>query len=353
MMKSYKCTNCGNTWESQEMPFECPKCHSAAITQLGGDNNMVSTLKKYWWIIAAAVVAAVILIVALPNGATRVKVKTDTETGRMEVTIKGKHASEYRVILEQNGYIEREDSTDNNNPVVFNDLYGDYTLKISYKGTGNVPKIRKFKTEYSFDRVSNDEPSNSEADTTDFIPGLDVIKGDVPKTDRPEITRVNINPKRIKKGETYTITVLLSPHGPGLDKVQFSLDGVKYQESNVFAGLAPGNYTIYAQNKDKKDMVSSTEIPLEEPFADKCPSVDEINSLLPLIYNGDEKARTKLFNKLGRDTKLLDEKTNGISVYSTVSSWINQSVAVDGPQHKVVSIDCDDGKINSVTIREN
>lgn len=351
-MKSYKCTNCGNTWESQEMPFECPKCHSAAITQLGGDNNMMSTLKKYWWIIAAAVVAAVILIVALPNGATRVKVKTDTETGRMEVTLKGKHASEYRVILEQNGYVEREDSTDNNNPVVFFDLYGEYTLKISYKGTGNVPRIRKFKTEYSFDRVSNDVPSNSEADTSGFVPGIDVINDEVPKTDRPEFKDLSITPKRIKKGETYTITVLLSPHGPGLDMVQFSLDGVKYQESNVFAGLTPGNYTIYAKNKKIENLISSTEIALEEPFAGKCPSVKEINDLLPKIYEGDNNARTKLMSKLGRDTKLIDAKTNGISVYSTVSNWINQSVEVDGVEHEVISIDCDDGKVNSVTIKK-
>lgn len=346
-MKSYKCTNCGNTWESQEMPFECPKCHSAAITQLGGDNNMMSTLKKYWWIIAAAVVAAVILIVALPNGATRVKVKTDTETGRMEVTLKGKHASEYRVILEQNGYVEREDSTDNNNPVVFFDLDGEYTLKISYKGTGNAPKIRKYKTEYSFDRISNDEPSNSEADTTNFIPGVDVIKGDVPKTDRPEIRLVKVNPNRIKKGETYTITVLLSPHGPGLDKVQFSLDGVKYQESNVFAGLNPGNYTIYARNKEFESLVSSTDRTLEEPFTGNCPSLDDINALLPKIASGDSKARTKFLNLLGRETKI-----KGSSPFPDVSNWLSDGIGVDGVKHKVVSIDCNDGKVNSITIKE-
>ena len=218
--------------------------------------------------------------------------------------------------------------------------------KVIYKGIGNVPKIRKFKTEYSFDRDSNEEPSSQE-DTVEIIPGIDVKKGDVPKTDRPEIIKVSSNPLRVKKGETYTITVVLSPHGPDIDECRFSLDGINWQESNVFAGLAPGGYKIFAQNKSKEDLVCITETTLQEGFADKCPSVEEVNALLPKIANDDYNARRKLLDMLGRDTKI-----KGSAGYPTVSQWVNQCVEVDGVIHKVVAIDCNNGKVNSITIQD-
>lgn len=349
-MKTYKCTNCEHTFESEEMPFECPKCHSAAITKLGGDKNPGSAFKKYWWIIVAAIVAAIILFVAMPNGATRVKVKANSETGRMEVTVKGKHASEYKVVLRQNGIPEHEDSTTFSNTVIFNDLLGDYKLEVTYMGSGNVPKIRKFKTDYSFDRISvavnnvEDNPVD-----TNIIEGVDVKPGTtIPKTDNPEIIRVNVSPKRVKKGDTYTITVQLSPHGCSVDNARFSLDGIKWQESNVFAGLAPGTYKVFAQNKDKEDLVRHTEITLQEGYSDSCPSVDEINVLLPKIANDDYNARRRLLDLLGRETKV-----NGAGgVFPTVSQWINQCIAVDDDvKHQVVAIDCAGGKVNSITIR--
>lgn len=345
-MNSYKCTNCEHVWESQEMPFECPKCHSASIIKMGGDKDLVTTLKKYWWIIVAALLAALVVIIALPKGATRVKVKTDTETGRMEVTLKGKHALEYAVILEQNGYIEQEDSTMAHNPVIFNDLLGDYTLKVIFKGQGNAPRIRKFKSEYTFDRQREDE-DETEEDVSTYIPGVDVKDSDIPKTDRPEIVKITPNPLRVKQGGTYKISIDLSPNGCNVKNAAFKIEGGDWQESNVFENLAPGSYKVYVKNIDMPDLVDESMIVLQEGYADKCPSVEEINALLPKVANEDMAAQKKFYDLLGRETKVI-----GDNFHPTVSTWVDQCLCVEGIRHKVVAIDCNNGKVNSITIKE-
>lgn len=349
MMKTYKCTNCEHTWESEEMPFECPKCHSATISQIGGNkNDLGATFKKYWWIIVAAVVAALVLILALPNGATRVKVKTDTETGRMEVTVKGKHASEYAVILEQNGYVERQGSTADNNPVIFDDLMGDYTLKLIYSGSGDIPKIHKFKTDYSFDRSNNNV---EESDYKDDETIVDIFDDNiiVAKTDKPEIIKVETHPDRVKQGGKYSVTIRLSKHGCQVSDAEFSMDGLKYQSSNVFDNLEPGEYKFYVRNKEagKQNLVDEKGITLQEGYSDNCPSVDDINSLLPKVAQRDREATAKLFKLVSRETKI-----EGAGVISDMLGLSRELVSDQSMTYKVVSIDCSGGKVNSVTVKK-
>ena len=143
-MKNYKCNSCGNEWEANDAPFECPKCRESynSISEIATRPTIWATLKKYWWVIAGAALLAIGVLLVLPSSTTQVSVDADQDMHRMEVTLHGKHAKEYMVILKQGGNIAQSGLTSENNPVIFNDLMGKYILEVMYVGQGETPKIR-------------------------------------------------------------------------------------------------------------------------------------------------------------------------------------------------------------------
>lgn len=336
-MKQYKCNNCEHQWESQDEPFECPKCHSASIVEVGGKASLAETLKKYWWIIACALAAALLVILIMPKNATRVKVDADSDIGRMVITLKGKHASEYLVMLKQNDNVDKQAYTKDGNPVIFNDLQGDYVLELMYTGQGNAPKVRKYTKEYTFSISTTEEVTEVLGDGT-------IV--DVPTTPKPEIVKLEPSPKRIAEGGTYTVTIKLSPYGCPEAEAEFSMDGQNWQDKPTFSNLASGDYKFYARSKSMPDLVSDAELYLQEAHSKECLSVEKANALLSGIAKSDENAINSFYKYASRNTtvKGVDELS---SVYGLVVA-IREDEQVN---YTITNIDCNNGKVNSITIK--
>ncbi len=336
-MKQYRCNNCDHQWESQDVPFECPKCHSASIVEVGGKPSFADTIKKYWWIIACAVAAALLVILIMPKNATRVKVNADTEIGRMVIKIKGKHASEYLVMLKQNDNIDKQAYSKDGNPVIFNDLRGDYVLELMYTGQGEAPKVRKYQKEYSFNMAATEEAIVNDDIDTDLT---------ISSTPRPEIVKLEPTPKRIAEGETYTVTIKLSPYGCSEAESEFSMDGENWQDKPSFSNLTSGDYKFYARNKKMPDLMSNAEVFLQEAHSKECLSVEKANALLPSIAKSDDKAIDTFYKYVSRNTEV-----KGVEEIRSAYGLIVAIREDEQVNYIITSIDCSNGKVNSITIK--
>lgn len=336
-MKKYKCNSCGNEWEAIEAPFECPKCRESynSISEVGMQITIWATLKKYWWVIAGAALLAIVVLLAIPSRATRVSVDANQEMKRMVVTLHGKHANEYMVILKQSGNIAQCGLTSESNPVIFNDLMGKYTLEVMYVGQGETPPIRSFKSEYEF-----------------FDSDIDGGGGTDSISKKPEIDQLDFTPKRIAQGKTYTVTVKLSFRSCPADLVEFSTDGTHWQTSPEFTKLEAGEYIFYARRKEKDlhDLCTQKEIVLQEaPTSKKCITPAELNVLIEKMGSGDyeasDKARVQFKKIVGNSTPVL-----GVANVQSVNDMETDIVGM-GITYTVVEVDCEEGVLNSITIK--
>lgn len=335
-MKKYKCNSCGNEWEAIEAPFECPKCRESynSISEVGTQITIWATLKKYWWVIAGAALLAIVALLAIPSRATRVSVDANQEMKRMVITLHGKHAKEYMVILKQSGNIAQSGLTSESNPVIFNDLMGKYTLEVMYVGQGETPPIRSFKSEYEFLNSNTGDGG-----------GTDSI------SKKPEIDQLDFNPKRIAQGKTYTVTVKLSSRSCPANLVEFSTDGTHWQTSPEFTKLEAGEYVFYARRKEKNlhDLCTQRELVLQEaPASKKCVTPAELNALIEQMGSGDndasDRARSKFKRIVGNSTPVL-----GVADVQSVNELVTDIVSMGNP-HTVVEVDCEEGVLNSITI---
>ena len=339
-MKQYRCTNCENSWEAMDDPFECPKCHSANIMEVNRKPSFIDSLKRYWWILACAAVVVFLFLLLMPKDATRVIVKSYDDIGRMEVTLKGKHSNEYLVVLKQNGSIEQQAFTEDSNPVIFMDLRGDYILELLYQGKGVMPRVRKYTKEYSFYSES-DNYRNEQV----IYDGIDSIE--VEKTVKPEIVKLIPSPSRIAIGGSYSVTIVLSPYGCPVAEAQFSMDGQNWQNSPKFSNLKPGGHKFMARNKKMNDLISEKSFVLEDAVQSKeCLSVEKANSLLPGIAKGDNRSKKEFIKYAPIMTPV-----KGDDVIVTLYRLLLILEEDEEVNYFITDIECSNGLVESITIK--
>lgn len=121
-------------------------------------------------------------------------------------------------------------------------------------------------------------------------------------------------------GSDNTLTVNVS----GLGSYEYSLDGVNYQESNVFTGLEEGDYTIYIRDKNGCGVVTTEAAILDYPkfFT---PNGDGINDIWKIkhLAKMDPKSVIHIFDRYNRLIVVFpgsygwDGTRNGTPMYST------------------------------------
>lgn len=106
-----------------------------------------------------------------------------------------------------------------------------------------------------------------------------------------------------------TITVLLS--GSSTGDYEYSLDGIHYQESNVFNGLQSGLYTVYINDRNGCGEVKETVFLLMYPkfFT---PNGDGYNDFWKIQFSENEPhLRVQIFDRYGKFIKELGSNTQG------------------------------------------
>ncbi|MVO10450.1 T9SS type B sorting domain-containing protein [Flavobacterium sp. TP390] len=106
-----------------------------------------------------------------------------------------------------------------------------------------------------------------------------------------------------------TITVLLS--GSSTGDYEYSLDGIHYQESNVFNGLQSGMYTVYINDKNGCGEVKETVYVFMYPkfFT---PNGDGYNDFWKIQFSENEPhLRVQIFDRYGKFIKELGSNTQG------------------------------------------
>lgn len=340
-MRKYRCTNCDYKWESRDVPFECPKCHSAGIVDEKSEGGIAAALKKYWWILASAIAIACLIVILLPKNSTRVSVKTNEEEGTMTVKLSGKHAEMYTVQLMQDGIVQDQFETkDGNVEHTFSQLVGEYYLELMYMGTEENVKIRKFKNRYFFiDRLENIDNSTIVDDNGDVT-----IAGRT--TDRPEISQIVPTPARIKDGEKYKIEVKLKAHGCTVEEAEFSLNNVDWQRSAQFNDLSSGSHKMYARNAKKNELTCQMDFYLDEAAPKARITEAKANELLGRIASSegaDAKARDEWNKNFPNATPVL----GGDGVETT--QGLRMAVA-DGETYRITNIEIKNGRVISVTV---
>lgn len=339
-MKQYRCANCENSWEAMDEPFECPQCHSADIMEVNRKPSFTESIKRYWWILASAVVVVFLFIILMPKDATCVIVKAYEDIGRMEVVLKGKHSNEYLVVLKQNGSIEQQAFTADSNQVIFMDLRGDYVLELVYQGKGVMPRVRKYKKEYSF----YSEGGNYGNEQVIYV-GKDSIE--VEKTVKPEIIKLIPSPSRIAIGGSYSVTIVLSPYGCSVAEAEFSMDGQNWQNSPKFSNLKPGGHKFMARNKKMNDLISEKSFVLEDAVQSKeCLSIEKANSLLPGIAKGDSRSKNEFIKYAPIMTPVKGD--DAIPTVYRLLLVLREDEAVD---YFITDIECSNGLVESITIK--
>lgn len=97
----------------------------------------------------------------------------------------------------------------------------------------------------------------------------------------------------------------------GLGDYEFSLDGVVYQDSNVFDGLNPGDYTVYVRDKNNCGIVTEEVYLLYYPkfFT---PNGDTYNPYWQIIFSEIEPdLQILIFDRFGKLLKELDPVSAG------------------------------------------
>lgn len=106
-----------------------------------------------------------------------------------------------------------------------------------------------------------------------------------------------------------TITVLLSGSSSG--DYEYSLDGIHYQESNIFNGLQSGLYTVYINDRNGCGEVKETVFLLMYPkfFT---PNGDGYNDFWKIQFSENEPhLRVQIFDRYGKFIKELGSNTQG------------------------------------------
>ena len=324
-MKKYKCCDCGKIWEAAEEPFECPDCHSANIVEVISGGKLTLTLKKYWWIIAVAIVLAVVLFLLSPSkGSTNVTTKQDKKYHTLTVELSGDYTSQYALVLKQDGVIMHQHIlNDGNAEHTFTDLCGTYTLDVTWLGKGDAPQTNNYNNEFDFGDWCNET----------LIDDVNILKL------RPEIKEIKSTPRRIiKKGDTYTVQVILHPGG--VDDVEYAVDNGQWQNNNTFRNLKPGKHTYYVRNANQHAYIDSIQRPLEEATKGDI-TTEKLNGLLNQLSNGDDNAKREILKYFSGSTQVQGAENIGTIQELITDIIVNESsytvieIAKDGNQIKV------------------
>ena len=154
----------------------------------------------------------------------------------------------------------------------------------------------------------------------------------------PEIIQIVSSPGRIsKKGETYTIKVILDDHFAG--EAEYSIDNAQWQTSNTFPRLVPGEYEIFVRNSRQDAYRDSKPVKLlEEPKITL--TVDEANDLLSRVSDGDDEAKKKLKQCFGNSILVV-----GVENINTLQDLL-RDCCVLGNRYEIISISG-----NKITVR--
>ena len=311
-MAKYKCQNpeCGHSWESDQIPVECPKCFQGNFVKTGSDTKW----KKWGGIAAGVIILLIILVKCIPCGKTKVTANADMSRCKLTVKITGKHSKEYKITLRKNGAVYGE--VTKKETATFSDLEGTYNLDVKFEGKGKIPKIKKpYQRIFTF-----------------------VQPAAAPKT--PEIKDLPHNPPRLTKSiKEYTVTVKTEESIVPLSETEFSKDGIHWQRDAKFAHLPAGTYTFTVRNiRDKSLQDSKTKI-LEPFVSTPPPTKEQLQRLLQRLLDG-------IANQNAGDKDSFDAyqigKVTGIENISTGDD-LSTYVYIKQQPVQVVDINVDDG----------
>lgn len=262
-MAKYKCQNpeCGHSWESDQIPVECPKCFQGNFVKTGSDTKW-----KKWGGIAAGAIILLIILVKIIDSRTKVTANADMSRCKLTVKITGKHSKEYKITLRKNGAVYGE--VTKKETATFSDLEGTYNLDVKFEGKGKIPKIKKpYQRIFTF-----------------------VQPAAAPKT--PEIKDLPHNPPRLTKSiKEYTVTVKTEESIVPLSETEFSKDGIHWQRDAKFEHLPAGTYTFTVRNiRDKSLQDSKTKI-LDPFVSTPPPTKEQLQRLLDDIAKQDFNAK--------------------------------------------------------------
>lgn len=394
-METYKCLNpnCGQVWQSNEEPFECPSCHETNFINV--KNPDPGFFKKNWWVIlVAVVVVAFVVFLFLRNsgGDTQVNAVQDTKAGTITVTIKGNHENDYRIQLLKGG--AEFQKVENVNETVFNIIDdGTYTLNIQYIGGGKAPEINQYQNVFIFEEVV------SELDVDDVT---ELDKDQV----TPQIVQIDYSPTT--PSSKYTVTLKIDLKGDYAKNVEYAIDDGRWQNKSEFKNVKPGRHTFRARNKKNHAKENVKGLTLMRPYEEsgeteiseikgskisvgdkpkmdgeptnvkkttidggstssksnlksnknknertvpesktsnkKTMSASEINQLLDKVANGDEKASDKLALTLGNNTPV-----SGVKLINNVQDLLLDAFL--GHKYRVTQVKKDSkGNIVALTI---
>lgn len=123
-----------------------------------------------------------------------------------------------------------------------------------------------------------------------------------------------------------------------LGNYEFSLDGIHYQDSNIFSGLYSGNYTVYVHDKNECGIATEDVFLLTYPkfFT---PNGDGNNDTWKIKFSQYEVGlKVKIFDRYGKQIKFLENNSSWDGTYNGESMlsddyWFVVSRA-NGKEHK-------------------
>lgn len=255
----YQCNECKHVWEQEEWPDSCPDCGSDNFKKASSFSFMS---KSGLGIIAAVVVILILIKIIVPPERTEVTVRFDDYSGKLTVKLEGKKAAgNYRIHVLRNGADFCDPSQSAQLTKVF-ESPGSYQVQVRWKGNKTEQPTLVWDGSPNF--VVSEKPKAPE------IIGIAILKRDFPT-------------------QRYQVSVKTDTGLVAASSTEYSVDGVNFQSSPVFANLKPGKYTFHVRNKKNNTMTGALEKELPKISKD-APSDSYINQLLSDIAQGDAAA---------------------------------------------------------------
>lgn len=334
----YKCNDCNHKFSSEEDYPECPNadCRSNNVQLI---RNSFSAKKVVIGIVAiiVALLAIILIIKSCSPPDTKISANQFDETnGSIIVEIKGEHQFEFEIDLIRDedgvsmgksaaniGKFAQKDAksrkkTYDNLASTEKDI--SYTLKVIYKGENNDQSKYNFTKQFSFPKIE--------------------------AVCQPSINNIDLNPTILtNSSQKYAVTVHIA--STCKDKMEYSIDGTKWQSSNVFQNI-PGNnqkvYTFYVRNTNDPTLTDQKDRLLPEYKKIPIPTDAELTNLLSQIAHKNQTALDKFIELVS------NAKVKGVKNINDGTALANE-VYIQQQPFQVINVDVQNGVLVSITVK--